>query len=254
MTDLEIAQYYADLLIKQYAGKPRAYATIEALTQEAVVNQLPVAVQNAYDLNTAEGVQLDVIGKYVGITRYGTDFSGPISLSDSDFRQLIKFAIIRNNGGSSLYDIQKLISVFFPGDFLVFDFKNMQMSYFFSTAIGSAQLAEMILIQGLLPKPMGVGIGSVIYAPYVNQFFGMISYQVTAFPAWDPAVTYAIGQVVQYGGEYYQNILAGNFDNVPVDGPYWKYFSGYNVNGFNTYGNYNTTWTWLNYTYAIVVP
>jgi hypothetical protein len=254
MTTQEIVDYYTNLLILQYHDKPKAKATVDAVVNPIIMDQLPIDVQNAYGLETAVGAQLDVIGNIVGITRNGVTFSGPVTLTDSDFRQLIKFAIITNNSGSSLYDIQQILNVFFPGDFLVFDYANMFMSYFFSTAIGTQQLAEMILIQGLLPKPMGVGVGSVIYAPYVSGFFGMITYDVAAFPAWDITTTYSYGQVVQDGGSYWQSIVDSNLGNNPAVGVFWKYYTGYNVNGFNTYSSYNLTWTWLRYSYAIVVP
>lgn len=258
MTTNEIIDYYANLLILQYAKAPRAYATIQALVKPVIMDQLPVAVQNAFGVDTAVGKQLDVIGKYMGVTRYGNDFAGnAITLTDSDFRQLIKFAIIRNNGGTSLADIQSLIHVFFPGDFLVFDYTNMQMSYFFSTAIGSQQLAEMLVIQGLLPKPMAVGIGSLIYAPYVSSFFGMSSYSITSFQTYDSTVTYHEGDVVQYGSNpqyrYFQAIVDNVLGVTPAVGPFWKYYSGNNAKGFNTYADYQTTWTWMRYSYAIVI-
>lgn len=178
MTNQAIIDYYATLLIIQYANKQKAVDTIKALVTPVVMDQLPIAVQDAFDLETAEGVQLDTIGKYQNITRFGTSFEGPITLSDSDFRQLIKFAIIKNTGKSSLADIQNLLSLFFPGTFLVFDNQNMQMSFFFNSTFGSRQLAEMIVIQDLLPKPMAVGVGSVIYAPFIDNFFGFRSYTV----------------------------------------------------------------------------
>ena len=208
MTTQEIIDYYANLLILQYISKPKAYATIQALVKPVIMDQLPLDVQNAFNVDTAVGVQLDVIGKYCGVTRYGYDFTGAVTLDDTDFRSLVKFAIIRNTGSSSLASIQELLHQFFAGDFLIFDHANMQMDYFFSTAIGSAQLAEMILIQNLLPKPSAVGVGALIYAPNINAFFGWRTYTL----------------------------------------------AGFNVNGFNNYTTYDMTWTWLDYSYAIVVP
>lgn len=171
-TDDELVEYYAKLLILQYAGKPKAVATVSALVREAIMNQLPIQVGQAFDLETAVGVQLDVVGKYAGVVRTGYDFTGPITLDDDDFRSLIKMAIVKNNAGSSLSDIQDLLNFFFPGTFLVFDYQNMQMDYFFSAEIGSVQLAEMFVRNGLLPKPMGVLVGALIYAPTINNFYG----------------------------------------------------------------------------------
>lgn len=136
-------------------------------------NTLPLALQLAFSIGTAVGPQLDVIGKYVGVSRNGYSFSGAVTLGDSDFTQLIRIAIIQNSSGSSLADIQNLLNIFFPGTILVFDFADMSMDYFFNSAIGSNVLAEFFIKGGHLPKPMGVQLGTLVYANPINNFFGM---------------------------------------------------------------------------------
>lgn len=69
----ELIQYYVNLLIIQYHGKPKARATIELLTRVLLANNLFEKIRTAYDIDTAVGKQLDVIGKYVGIDRYYKD-------------------------------------------------------------------------------------------------------------------------------------------------------------------------------------
>lgn len=189
MTDQEIIDYYANLLILQYLQEPKAYAHIQTLVTPVIMNQLPVAVQNAYAIPTAQGVQLDILGKYVGASRIGNTFAGPIVLSDADFSILIQIAIFTNNAGSSLATIQHLIALYFAGQILVFDFVNMRMGYFLS--IGSKDLVEMIIVQGLLPKPMGVQLSSVIYAPIINRFFGFRTYELPGVNN-TPFNTYAV--------------------------------------------------------------
>ena len=180
MNTQDIINYYASLLILQYVGKPKAYATIQTLVTPVVMDQLPTQVMNAFNLtgtSTAVGVQLNVLGKYQGVTRSGYGFGGvPITLDDADFLTFIQMAIIRNNSGSSLADIQRLLQQFFPGQILVFDYQNMQMSYLVSSAIGSQNLMQLFVNEGLLPKPMGVGLSVVIYAPVITTFFGFRTY------------------------------------------------------------------------------
>lgn len=203
-----LPDYYAKLLILQYLGKPKAYATIKALVTPVVMDELPTAVQNAYNLigdNIAQGVQLDVIGKYVGITRNGFTFSGPVTLDDADYLVLIQLKIIQNSSGSSLAQIQSLLHQYFAGVIQVFDYQDMTLDYFFETSIGSNDLAEVFVKDGLLPRPMGVGLRALIYAPSINEFFGMRTY----------------------------------------------YGIAVNVNPFNSYTSYITTWPWLSYTNAI---
>lgn len=279
MTTLELVAYYANLLIYQYRGKPKAYSTIQALAALAVLPQtsiqelvfseepvsgtftltygmdvmsalswdasvadiqtalnlltglgsvvvtgsiasmsvvvtfvgvappamlllansslldvtgasvavaitdtdvvLPLAVQDGFNLigpNLATGVQLDILGKYVGVSRSGVGMSGPITLGDSDFYTLIQFALIVNNAESDLSTIVNAIYNFFGMNILVFDYKNMQMSYLISSSVGSQDLIQLLVADGLLPSPMAVAV-SVVYAPDILNFFGFVSYE-----------------------------------------------------------------------------
>ena len=69
----ELKKYFTNLLILQYRNKPRAKATVEALTENAFSNTtgkiFPIEVQNSYNLDTATGKQLDILGKYLGKDR-----------------------------------------------------------------------------------------------------------------------------------------------------------------------------------------
>lgn len=191
-TTQELIDYYANLLILQYIGKPNAYATIQTLVTPVIMDQLPTQVENAFDLmgvTPALGDQLDILGKYAGVTRSGNGFTGPITLDDADFLSLVLMAIIKNNSGSSLKDIQALLFQFFPGEILVFDYKDMRMSYLVSSVVGSIDLVQLFVTEGLLPKPMGVALALVIYAPVITTFFGFRTYELPAFNA-SPFNTY----------------------------------------------------------------
>jgi len=69
MTAEEITQYYVDLLILQYRRKKNARATVGAFVRQVVANLLWLRLADAFDLDTAEGDQLDMLAKYIGITR-----------------------------------------------------------------------------------------------------------------------------------------------------------------------------------------
>ena len=64
-----IQNYYANTLIVQYNGKNNATKTIQQLTNLEYVNMMPLQLQYAFDWKTAVGAQLDVIGKWVGVSR-----------------------------------------------------------------------------------------------------------------------------------------------------------------------------------------
>lgn len=145
------------------------------------MDQLPLAAQEAFTLGSAKGAQLDVIGKYAGVSRTGYTFSGQVTLNDQEFTTLIQLAIVKNNSGSSLYEIQNLLKTYFPGNIRVFDFKQMRMGYYVSSNIASQNLAQMFLVQGLLPVPMGIQLASTIYYPVLDQFFGFCTYTIPAY-------------------------------------------------------------------------
>jgi hypothetical protein len=137
---------------------------------------LPLAVQNAFDINTAIGVQLDILGKYTGVVRTISTPNKTITLSDDDFRTLIKFAVVQNNSGSSLGIIESNLNQFFEGKFIVTDYKTMNMSYIFAQSIGSSDLFTALVQEKLIPKPMAVGF-TIINPPDITQFFGFSLYE-----------------------------------------------------------------------------
>lgn len=181
MTTQEIIDYYADLLILQYLGKPNAYATIQTVVAPVIMDQLPVQVQDAFNLtgeDTAVGDQLDILGKYAGVSRVGYNFDGPTTLDDADFLMYIRLAIVQNNLYSSLYDIQNLLNTFFPGQIFVWDYQNMSICYAVNSSVGSQNLVQFFILQNVFPRPMGVQLSVIIYAPVLNTFFGLRTYEI----------------------------------------------------------------------------
>jgi Protein of unknown function (DUF2612) len=67
-----LTDYYKNLLIVQYNNQPKAQATIGMYADEILANGIAFDVRDAYDIDSAVGVQLDVIGAYVGVDRYST--------------------------------------------------------------------------------------------------------------------------------------------------------------------------------------
>ncbi len=173
-TTVELAEYYANLLILQYLGKPRAWAQVKATILPVIMDQLPVAVQNAFEIGTAVGDQLDVIGKYVGVSRSGSSLTGePITLDDDDYTTLIKMVIIKNNSGSSLATIQSLLSSNFPGEIFISDNQDMGLNYLIKESLGTSDLLELLVTGGYLPRPMGVAVSVVIVPDIDFPFFGL---------------------------------------------------------------------------------
>lgn len=69
-TDLEnTIEYYKDLLLYQYINQLQARGVIGLLISQTLVDLLPISLEAAFDIETALGTQLDIIGEYIGFSR-----------------------------------------------------------------------------------------------------------------------------------------------------------------------------------------
>ncbi len=173
-TGTDLAAYYSSLLISQYRWKPKAVATIQAdaipwiMPLAANDNPLLLAIQNAFNLPTAVGVQLDVLGKYIGAKRQQQCFSGPITLDDDTYRELLFVVAQRRTLRADTASIQAFIVNNFGGDIQVVDAFRMQMVYYYKVQPGVNIVAECFIKMGLLPSPLGVDLQ--LY--HESDFFG----------------------------------------------------------------------------------
>ena len=69
MTDAELSEYYANLLILQYKTKNKAFTSIYETISAIIIYELLRDVENGYDIETALGRQQDILGKYLGVAR-----------------------------------------------------------------------------------------------------------------------------------------------------------------------------------------
>lgn len=68
----ELINYYVNLLILQYRSKTKANEHIMALIESSMIYDLAREVENGYNIEDSEGIQLDVLAKYVGASRVVT--------------------------------------------------------------------------------------------------------------------------------------------------------------------------------------
>ena len=168
--------YYADLLILQYRTQPKARATISALTGEVISNGLLLDVINGFNLLTAVGKQLDILGKYIGLSRNVKDKIGSpatIILTDEQYRLLLQLKLVCNTSYSSTSQIRRALYQIFPNDIRVFDDRTMEMEYQLSTRFND--LVPVIVTEKLLPFPMGLGF-NVIIVPDLLELYGYYGY------------------------------------------------------------------------------
>lgn len=65
-----LKDYYANLLIVQYNGKQKAKSTIKTFVDLFFANMVLMQIRDAFNWTTAVGNQLDIIGKWVGCSRF----------------------------------------------------------------------------------------------------------------------------------------------------------------------------------------
>jgi hypothetical protein len=71
----QLTEYYQGVLILQYALKPKARGTVGAFVGQLIADAICLSMRDAFDLDTAVGVQLDLLGKLRGVQRKIYDFS-----------------------------------------------------------------------------------------------------------------------------------------------------------------------------------
>ena len=129
MEDQRTIDYYTNLLISQYAEKPKAKATIEALIRNTGPGKLLNDIAEAFDIDTARGAQLDILARYFNAPRTYVKDGQTVRLSDADVRILIRILIVKNQMGISLYEIQGLLLDFFGPDLTITDHMDMSITY-----------------------------------------------------------------------------------------------------------------------------
>jgi len=89
-------------VIEQFEDKPNIVGTLDAFLQETQkVEDLAFEVNSAFDLDTAIGEQLDVIGRLIGETRQGK--------SDELYRAAIRNRIVANSADGTIDNIISIV-------------------------------------------------------------------------------------------------------------------------------------------------
>lgn len=180
---------YTDLITSEHRGAPKFVAMVDAVTSAfAGVAVVADSLSDAFDLDVAEGVQLDVIGQWVGISRYaavtitGVYFSfdtpglgfdqgiikGPFDpseglsrMDDGTYRLMIRAKIGANRWDGTMPSYQTIMAQVFAGTgttCFAQDNQDMSMTVYFVGAEPSALLAGLIRSGAIPLKPSGVRI------------------------------------------------------------------------------------------------
>lgn len=182
---------YLELITSEHRDRPQFNAVVSALTSPLaeVADQL-AALVDAFDLDLAQGVQLDAIGLWVGIGRtvavplagvyfewdgtaavgWSNGFwkgpfdpsTGPSVMDDATYRTMIRAKIAANFWDGTLEGLYETWDfVFGPGIIEVLDNQDMTMTIVYDDLALSSIMKELLTTGALPLKPMGVLVNYV---------------------------------------------------------------------------------------------
>ena len=164
---------YLNLLTSQYRNSANLNAWLgENLNYLDSITTLLDLFTWYFDLDSAEGDQLDIIGSIVGVDRTLTfQPSGGVSsiLDDDNYRILIKAKIVKNHWNGQIGSLVEAWAILFPdGQIIITDNQDMSMDVLIVGDFASLT-TELVTNGYIVPKPEGVKIN---YTSAVLPSFG----------------------------------------------------------------------------------
>lgn len=185
-----IKKYYADLLILQYRNKPKARETIKMFVDICMGDGLVFELNDCLNIDTAVGKQLDLIGQILGCNRnvygltpdakwftfektgaYGYSDKNALSegywktyfnssgsayaLSDSDYRQLLKFKAAINVMPATMKGMDEALYQVFGDNVTIQNNQDLSITYVINQQTIVTQAAEIL---GYFKAPMGIAV------------------------------------------------------------------------------------------------
>lgn len=189
-----MAKDYTKLITSEHNQRPKFKSMVEAVAGAwGAVYDATLAIPQSFDLDVAEGVQLDAVGLWVGQSRlipdvlliefFGFDdnpaalpfgeegnvsigggfwdetepYTGSSILSDPEYRLLIRAKIAKNHAKGMTADIVNAASFLFQAPVYVHDYGDMSISVAIGRELTVVERA-IILNLDILPRPAGVRI------------------------------------------------------------------------------------------------
>ena len=187
-TNKEFQEYLADLLILQYRNE-KNFAMIKEL---AKIFPLEIAqeLKEAFNIETAVGKQLDILGKYVfGDSYYGKSRAyektvggvlGQYLLTDDEYRKALLLKIILNNSYLTNEEVDDYLFRAFGKTIRADSNNDMRMTFYVTNDVENVFLA--MKYNNSIPRPAGVTFNYIII-PSSTQTFGMFTYNELPNPS-----------------------------------------------------------------------
>src|SRR5574343_550116 len=176
---------YTDLITSEHQGKPKFEAMVAAVTDCMASGQAAMeGLVDEFDLDNAVGVQLDAVGKWVGLSRYiptalpnvyfsfdiaglGLDegyIKGPYDpdqgvtrLDDDLYRMALRVKIGANHWDGTIGGLDAILNMPFDGSTTVFaqDFQDMSMAFYLLGVVPPPVVISLLTGGYLSVKPAG---------------------------------------------------------------------------------------------------
>lgn len=126
----QLLQYYSNLLIVQYQNSPKMVETVQLLVNQSLCDGLPQELQNCFNLSTAVGEQLTILGEIVGVPRnvFGLDLSNTF-FNYTDYVTGTTSAIGFGNYTDAPYSTSLFRSYFDSATYTLTDYQMQQLIY-----------------------------------------------------------------------------------------------------------------------------
>lgn len=152
--------YYQNILTSEYRSTVqfRQWLNVVLSMAEDISNCLQ-SITASFDLDAASGVQLDVLGIIVGVSRVvpfqPSDSVSPI-LDDTTYRILLKATIANNQWNGKIGSLYPIWTSLFPtGTISILDHQNMTATIIIG-GVFSSILQDLITNGMIIPRPQAV--------------------------------------------------------------------------------------------------
>lgn len=202
---------YSALITSEHSAKPKFMALVQAIAGTAGdIANLIASLPALFDLDTAIGKQLDIVGQWIGQSRVvpgvltlgyfgfvenvvaltfgeetdisiggrfyeeGEPFTSTAVLADPEYRTILKAKIVRNQYDGTQEEIENALAYIFNAPAHIRDNGTMVIDIVINAKIS---LVDQSLLTNfdLLPRPAGVAIGQIIYTSMSAAAFDIAS-------------------------------------------------------------------------------
>ena len=158
-------EFYLNLITSEHSDKSKYMGWIRVLITPFIDSiKLNDDIKHVFNLNSATGAQLDLIGKILVLDRRvnfePTDGSSSV-LNDDYYRVILKAKVVKNQWKGTISDFYNFWNVLFansPLQIYLIDNQDMDpIAVVWSSAVDD-MTSDLLLNNYIIPKPAGLGL------------------------------------------------------------------------------------------------